>query len=205
MSAAGTQISFESIVFAGGRSRRLGGIDKAEIVVRGERLVDRAVSAARRAGASRVTVVGPNHLGAHADAIVREDPPFGGPLAALAAAMQGIDSPWVMLLPCDLVEPTQAAAHLTGIRSEDPNRWGNGWVLCDETGHVQWLSALIRVAPLRFALDEKSSTAGGAPREVLGALELQRVQAPRSATNDIDTPEHLAEAQALPQPDASTT
>jgi molybdopterin-guanine dinucleotide biosynthesis protein A len=69
------------IVLTGGRSRRLG-VDKASLVFDGETL---AVRAARRLRAvcAPVVEVGDGHSGVTA---LREAPPGGGPLAALAAA-----------------------------------------------------------------------------------------------------------------------
>ena len=52
-------LSMDAVVLAGGRGSRLGGVDKAGIVLNGERLVDRAVAAARANGAERVVIVGP--------------------------------------------------------------------------------------------------------------------------------------------------
>jgi molybdopterin-guanine dinucleotide biosynthesis protein A len=68
------------LLFTGGASRRLG-VDKATLLVRGERLVDRA---GRLLGevCAPVLEVGPGH---GALASVREDPPGAGPLAALVA------------------------------------------------------------------------------------------------------------------------
>jgi molybdopterin-guanine dinucleotide biosynthesis protein A len=62
------------------------GTDKAVIEVGGERLADRA---ARVLGAvcTEVLEVGPGHTGLDA---VREDPPGGGPLAAIAAGGQAL-------------------------------------------------------------------------------------------------------------------
>lgn len=68
------------LLFTGGASRRLG-VDKATLLVAGERLVDRA---GRLLGevCAPVLEVGPGHGGL---ASVREDPPGAGPLAALVA------------------------------------------------------------------------------------------------------------------------
>lgn len=73
------------LLLTGGSSRRLG-IDKATLVVHGERLVDRS---ARVLGAvcDPVIEVGPGRGRAQS---VRETPPGGGPLAALGAGASAL-------------------------------------------------------------------------------------------------------------------
>lgn len=201
-----TRHSFDAVVFAGGRGTRLGGVDKAEVIVQRERLVDRAVAAARAVGATRVIVVGPEHAGTRADVIVREDPPFTGPLAALAAALTSVGSPLAMLLACDLVHPAAVAEQLVGAAAEhlthsaqspeDPD----GVVLCDETGHRQWLASCIDTDALRrgiAAIEQRGTLEGGSLASVFRGLTLQDVHARPGSTDDIDTPEHLARAQHL--------
>ena len=50
-------MDYDAVVLAGGSSGRMGGADKAEIEIHGERLLDRVVEAVR--DAKRVIVVGP--------------------------------------------------------------------------------------------------------------------------------------------------
>jgi molybdopterin-guanine dinucleotide biosynthesis protein A len=74
-------VATAGILLTGGRSCRLG-VDKASLVVGGETL-------ARRAGGLLAAVCAPVlevGLGASALPSVREEPPGGGPLAAIAAA-----------------------------------------------------------------------------------------------------------------------
>lgn len=84
----------DAIVLAGGRSSRLGGSPKAELLVEGRRLVDIAVEAALAAGCRHVVVVGPDALAPlpTAVALTRENPPFGGPAAALAAGLTALET-----------------------------------------------------------------------------------------------------------------
>jgi molybdopterin-guanine dinucleotide biosynthesis protein A len=95
------------LVLTGGSSRRFG-VDKATLLVDGERLADRALRVLGTV-ASPVLEVGPAHGTADA---VREDPPGGGPLAAVAAGwdtLSGASAPLdaVLVLAVDLpfVEP----------------------------------------------------------------------------------------------------
>ena len=85
------------ILLTGGASRRMG-VDKATIEWRGETLAARG---ARVLGAvcDPVVEAGPGYTNLSA---VREDPPGGGPLAALLAAADTLEAPTVVLLACDM-------------------------------------------------------------------------------------------------------
>ncbi|WPJ92768.1 molybdenum cofactor guanylyltransferase [Corynebacterium sp. UMB2355A] len=83
------------IVLAGGRSTRMGA-DKAQVKVNGTRLVD-AVCARIPDDVPRI-VVSPKPLGMPT---VSEDPPFGGPVAGIAAGLSRIDAPFVAIVSVD--------------------------------------------------------------------------------------------------------
>ncbi|WP_449282092.1 NTP transferase domain-containing protein [Leucobacter sp.] len=193
-----TAPEIDAVVLAGGRGSRLGGRDKAVIALGGERLVDRAVVSARAAGAGCVVVVGPAHTGSEGVLVVREDPPFAGPLAALAAALPHLRADWLLLLSCDLVRPDAVcallAAQLPG--SEDgPAADIDGIVLRDGSGRDQWLAGAYRLGALRAGLEGLGGDPAGAPlRALLGGLRLRRVDAPDDTTADIDEPADLERA-----------
>ena len=91
------------ILLTGGTSRRLG-TDKATLVLDGSTLAARAARALLDRGLPSVEV-GPGHSGLPA---VREEPPLGGPLAALVAGAEALARTMpappdaVVLLACDL-------------------------------------------------------------------------------------------------------
>lgn len=190
---------FDAVVLAGGRGSRLGGVDKATITLGGERLVDRAVAAVRAAGAEAIVVVGPGHTGGEGVAVVREDPPFGGPLAALAAALPRLRSDWVLLLSCDLVRPDRVCEVLT---AQNEFRAGgieaDGFVLRDFEGREQWLAGCYRVSSLRSAARSLGTEFENAPlRRLLAGLTLRWISAPPEVTADIDEPEDLTRAKTM--------
>jgi CTP:molybdopterin cytidylyltransferase MocA len=94
----------DAIVLAGGRSSRLFGVPKSALLWRGSTLLQNTVDAVLDAGARRVVVVGPGAsvadgaAGGLADGdgpaarimFAREDPPFGGPAAAIAAGLSAL-------------------------------------------------------------------------------------------------------------------
>lgn len=193
--------AFDAVVLAGGRGSRLGGVDKAALRLQGQRLVDRAVAAASTAGAEQIVVVGPEHAGADGVTVVREDPPFAGPLAALAAALPFLRAEWVLFLSCDLVRPDKVCQTLVsqGVSHD-------GLALRDPEGHPQWLAGLYRVAPLRAGASKLGDQLENAPlRRLLGPLNLRWIEAPLETTADIDDHEDLKRAQALTGPPEGET
>ncbi|MGN0128991.1 NTP transferase domain-containing protein [Glutamicibacter soli] len=189
---------FQALVLAGGRGSRLGGADKAGLLLHGRRLVDRAVDAARRAGASRVVVIGPDTAGTLADAVLREDPPFSGPLAAIAAGLPELTAPWTMVLACDLQRPAAvasalAAAHAAALAEGSA---GDGALLRDADGRIQWLAGIYRTQALRTACTALGDGVANAPvRRVLGELDLQQLPVDNDTSSDIDTPQALERAR----------
>lgn len=204
---------FDAVILAGGRGRRLGGADKAAIILRERRLVDRAVAAARGAAARNIIVVGPPHAGARADTVVREEPPFTGPLPALAAGIAPVRTEWMLLLACDLERPDAVCARLreafedavsTGAVSIDRTCADrvciDGVQLRDDGDLPQWLAGIYRVAALQATLrnmeQEEGSPLENQPlRVAFASARILGVTAPEWTTADIDTPGDLERAR----------
>lgn len=188
---------FNALILAGGRGARLGGEGKAEIVLHGQRLVDRVVTAARKAGAQRVVVVGPQSAGSKADAVIREDPPFAGPLAGIAAGLGELygseNSEWSMVLACDLQRPL---AVVTALINNFGQRAADGLMLVDAEGHTQWLAGIYRTSALASVCEELGENLVNAPvRRALNQLQLARVLVVDEISKDIDTPQALESAR----------
>lgn len=185
----GTADPLAAVVLAGGRSSRLGGQDKATLLLDGARLVDRAVAAARAAGAACCVVVGPDSLDPGVP-VVREDPPFGGPVAGLAAGLAAVSGPTaVLVLACDLADPASAVGALVDAWSSRGDAVGVH--LVDERGHPQWLTGIYRRDALDEALAALGDPAGQSARRLLSPLPLHGVEVGASAAADIDTWEDL--------------
>ncbi|MGW4965745.1 NTP transferase domain-containing protein [Nonomuraea sp. NPDC004186] len=104
------QPAFDAVILAGGEARRLGGADKPGLTVGGRSLVEHVVTAV--ADARTTIVVGPERP-IPGVVFVREDPPRSGPVPALAAGLNGVTAPWVVLLAGDL--PFITAPHVTAL------------------------------------------------------------------------------------------
>jgi len=190
--------AFDAVVLAGGRSARLGGAPKALLRQGGERLLDRAAAATD--GAAALIVVAPETTPVPAGAtLTREDPPFSGPLAGLAA---GLDAPtrtsgWVLALACDIPGAVPAVAALLS-RAEQLAENGEladaDALLAQPAGdRPQPLLALYRVAALQQEFARRAP-ADRSMWSVLDGLAWQPVPAPAGSGADVDTP---ADAAAL--------
>lgn len=200
----------DAVILAGGRAERLDGASKPDLVVGGRSLLATAIAAARSAGCDRVVVVGPPELEAPGCLVVREDPPFGGPVAALAAGLDALDASAaaprlhdqpgdVLLLACDMPGAGAAVARLVAARVTAPP--ADGVCLVDASGRSQWLAAVYSRAALARALDalaepdgDPAPLHGAAMRRLAASLDLTLV-ADEGTTRDIDTWGDLAEAR----------
>lgn len=185
--------AFDAIVLAGGRASRLGGAAKPLLEVGGVSLLARTIAGVRDAGAGRIIVAGDPLLDDPAVEWVREDPPFGGPVAAILAALPRVEADWTLVLACDLPGIERAIALLP---LDAPDR--DGAHLTDASGRSQWLTALYRTSALREAAASVPAAGRDAPvRALVGALRLAAVQATDAATRDVDTWEDLEWARGL--------
>lgn len=176
-----------AVVLAGGRSSRLGGTPKAGLRRDGTTLLERTVDAAREAAG--VVVVGPVDLVLPVGVLrAREDPPFGGPAAGIAAGLRALETlppaRWTLVLACDMPGVRRAVELLLDAARTGPG--APGFVAATPDGHRQPLVALYRSTVLRGACAGRD-LAGRSVRSVVGDLSLREVPVPEIATADVDT------------------
>lgn len=182
---------FDAVVLAGGSGRRLGGVDKPALLVGDRSLLDGVLAAV--VGAQRVVVVGPLRALPCDVVQVREDPPGGGPAAALAAGLARVGAPAVVLLAADLPTVSAPLVHalVTAAAGHD------GALLVDDDGRDQVLTGAWSTAALQAAVAGRDLH--GAPlRAVLGGLDVVRVPAAdvgAAGWADVDTPADLDRAR----------
>ncbi|MGW6129156.1 molybdenum cofactor guanylyltransferase [Cellulomonas sp. NPDC055163] len=87
-------LTYDALVLAGGRARRLGGVSKPDVLVAGRRLLAHVLDAAAAGpggGARRTVVVAPGSVAVPGDVLrTLEDPPDGGPVAGIAAGLAAL-------------------------------------------------------------------------------------------------------------------
>jgi molybdopterin-guanine dinucleotide biosynthesis protein A len=182
---------YDGLVLAGGRARRMAGADKPALVVHGRRLLDVALEALSGAE-QRVVVAAAAEVPSGVE-LVSEDPPGGGPVAAIAAGLARVTAPVCVVLAADLpfVAPEHVAALVAAVE-------GAGAMAVDSAGRDQPLLAAYDTAVLRRALPDAPS--GASMRQLLAALpDLTRVTlvGERAPWFDCDTEEDLERAQSL--------
>lgn len=168
------------IVLTGGTAARLGGADKAALEVRGRPLLEHALAAL--AGVGEVVVVGPEVPTSRPVTFRREDPPGGGPAAAVAAGLSGFARRpgVVVVLAVDMPRVTTATVtRLLAAAGCD------GAVLVDAAGRVQPLCAAYRADALARALPESAD--GLSMRRLVAPLSLVQVPAQGAEADDVDT------------------
>ncbi|WP_370526108.1 molybdenum cofactor guanylyltransferase [Cellulomonas sp. JH27-2] len=182
MTIADGGAAFDAVVLAGGAASRLGGADKAEVVVGGRALLDHALAAV--AGAARVVVVGPPALARPGVTTVLEDPPGGGPVAGLAAGLAalGPGADVVVVLACDVPGANVLVPALLDAAGE-----ADGARVVDEDGRPQHLLAAYRRAALDTALVGLDDPHGAAVRRLVEKLRLVDVPDPGGLSADADT------------------
>ncbi|GAA3239362.1 NTP transferase domain-containing protein [Nonomuraea helvata] len=185
---APVRVPFDAVILAGGEARRLGGADKPGLTVGGRSLVEHVVAAV--SGAGTTVVVGPERP-IPGVLFAREDPPRSGPVAALAAGLDEVAAPWVVLLAGDL--PFMTAAHVTALLEAAPGaQEPRGVVMVDDGGREQWLAGAWPAAPLKAAL---AAYQGRSLKGLLGPLVAVRLALPGRPWFDCDTMDDLEEAR----------
>jgi len=183
---------YTAVVLAGGKAARLGGQAKPQLEVGGRTMLAAVLAAV--ADAELRIVVGPPQQVPPGVRQVREQPPGGGPVAALRAGLVEVSTDVVALLAGDL--PFLTGTLVAELRAR---LTGDGVLVVDEGGRDQYLLGVWRTSALR-----------GAAAGAHGPTSLRRVMAPLVVTRhrpivepgtpppwtDCDTPADLARARA---------
>lgn len=110
-------VTYDALVIAGGRARRLGGLDKPALTVGARTLLDRTLAAC--SDADRTVVVGPRRPTHRPVRWAREARPGSGPLAALDAGVRASEAATLLVLSADLpfLRPATVARLLAEVRT----------------------------------------------------------------------------------------
>ena len=195
------QRAFDALILAGGRSSRLGGTPKQSLVYDGGTLLERALQAAW--GAECRVVVGPDPGTLPPGVLAcREDPPFAGPAAAIAAGLASLagspgepgaaaraPAPYTLVLACDMPRADAAVERLHSEHAAAAELH-DGVVACSGDGRIQPLVGLYSTSALQKAVDTlagRDALINASVRSLLASLDLQLVTVPAGSTADVDT------------------
>jgi molybdopterin-guanine dinucleotide biosynthesis protein A len=162
---------FDALVLCGGQGSRMGNAAKADIVVAGETLLARARAAVHTA--QHTVVVGP------------EVP--GGPVAAVAAGLDQVTAPVLVLLACDMPLVSGRTVRRLVDDLAQPGEDADAVLLTDGSGRRQYLAGAYRTDPLRRAVAQLSDPRGRSMRSLVEGLRLREVAAQAEEAMDCDT------------------
>jgi molybdopterin-guanine dinucleotide biosynthesis protein A len=189
-----------AILLAGGRGSRVDGAAKPLFEVGGRTLLSAAVGAVKDAGARPITVASAMLDPGLDVSWVREDPPFGGPVAGAVTALESWQAAatlpeWTFLLACDLPRTDAAVARLLADLALLPGD-SDGICLGDSASRPQWLTGIYRVSALLSAAAGLAEHGRDAPvRALVDHLAITVISVPDELTDDIDTWEDLERAR----------
>lgn len=213
-----------AVVPAGGAGRRMGGAGKPTLPVGGTAMLARVLGAVE--GAAARVVVGPPDLARALPPgviLTQEQPPGGGPVAALAAGLAAIPAPGhditghdgtghdvtdaghtvVAFIAGDL--PFLTAGTIRALRERLHHDGLDGAVLRDDTGREQWLCGVWRLAALGTRVAELGGGHGRGMRDLAATLRVAAVTLSAPGPPpwfDCDTPDDLRQAEEWVHGDA---
>ena len=197
-------MEFDAIILAGGRSSRLGGVPKSGLIYDGATLLERSLRAAGAAG--RTVVVGPDPGGLPGGVLTcREEPPFAGPAAAIAAGLAALAAdhasrhaaaaPYTLVLACDMPRSAGAvralAEALAASAAGTPERGGaDGVMAVSADSRKQPLVGFYGTAVLQRSVADAASRdrlENASVFALLASLDVREVRVPPGSTDDVDT------------------
>ena len=184
------QLSLTALIVSGGKATRLGGITKTALSVDGVPLIKRALTAVRDVSPHCPAVVvgntdGLDDLG-HVTHL-REDPPFTGPAAAIAAGVKHVTTEFVAVLAADLpLINAHTVRALVDAVGENDCAVPDCAVAVDPAGRVQYLTAVWRTRVLAEVIST-AEVAHRPARILYERCDWVPVHLGQATTADIDT------------------
>jgi len=175
-------MTFAAIVLAGGRAARMDGADKASVEHQGRTLLEHALEAV--ADADEVVVVGDPVPTSRPVTYVREEPRYGGPVAALLTGYDALSRPpsTVAVLAVDMPRVTPA----TFRRLRAAAAGHDGAFLTDADGRRQ-LAGVVDAGRLVAVRPDPADEHGMPFRVLLAGLDLALVPPAGDEGRDVDT------------------
>lgn len=182
----------------------MGPVDKLSLRYQGNSLLEWSLSACLTA--RKIVMIAPPSglqipLPAHATR-TSENPPFGGPVAGIAAGMAALsasESPWVLVLAGDLPEAPAAVAALQRAVGDEPGV--DAYAALASDGWRQPLLAFYRRESLAAALAGLDNVRDVSVRRLVAGLRFCEVPLADRLVGDVDDPT-TARSYGIEVPDA---
>lgn len=174
--AADRRVSYDAVVLAGGRARRMGGVDKTALVVGGRSVLEHVLAGLGDAG--EVIVVGPEV--------------DGGPVTAVTAGLDRVTSEVVVVLAGDMPFVAGAVSPLVDAVSRAPQA---EVAVLVSAGRRQYLAAAWRTSALTARLRSLAAPPAGSAMRSLYVGEIVEVADTGGWSVDVDTPDDLRDAR----------
>lgn len=183
------------IILAGGRGKRMGGIDKATVAVDGERLIDHLLDEVSVLDAlQQVIVVSSRNLQVRPGVkLTAEEPPFSGPVAAIYAGMEALQERAAERTAILAVDAPEAANLIPELTEALDEAGAEAAVIREENGHLQPLCAVWHTESLWLAINELGETADRPVKALLGQANSVAEVAGTGEERDYDTLSELAD------------
>ena len=185
-----------ALVLAGGRARRLGGIDKALIEIRGVTMLDRVLGAAAPHCDQLVVVGPPRETTVPGVRFTIELEPGGGPVPAVAAGLdKATEAQEVVVLAVDL--PLLRDEHVQTLFVGLAEEGVAAVAAADHWGRANPLLAAYRADALRAVVD---GAGPGDPAARMLPLATVIVNLGEAGTLNVNQPDDLERARRLLRP-----
>ena len=168
----------KTIVLTGGTSKRFGS-DKSQAKINGKTLLEIISS-----NLEDLIIVGPES--SVKAKYILENPPHGGPVAAIGAALKFVDTELVGIFAVDMPFATRLISELSEKLTLD------AVLPVDDQGYAQPLAGVYKAEPLRNAIATFDSLGGESMKSLISKLRIDRVEVlNRDLLLDIDNQEDL--------------
>lgn len=184
------------IVLTGGAGVRLGGADKAALVIDGRPLLERALVAI---GQRPTVLVGPHRSESPTVTTTREEPAGGGPAAAVAAGVAAMTARWCARRGMEVADPLIAlwavdqigVGPATWARLTAAARGADGGAVLTADGRRQYGVGVVALSALTGACAARQDWQDQPLRRLLDPVMTVEVEARQAEARDIDTLEDL--------------
>lgn len=180
-----------AVILAGGRASRMAGEDKGLLLLGGRPLLSHVLD--RFASLERVVISANRHIERYADfglpVISDSLAGFPGPLAGMLAALEAIDTPYLLTAPCDSPRiPVVYLERMLAVINNTPDRAA----VATDGSRIQPVFSLLPVqvaSSLRRYLEDGERRASAWLRSI-GAIEVDFSDCPEMFVN-INSPDEL--------------